>query len=210
MKAKIIILVSTLVIVGIFVIGISYTNSMKSSSSLSEKTNNIYNNNSFTYGDEDAKVHIVEFFDPACEACSYFYFFLKDIIQKHPNDIKVTLRYAPFHQGSKYVAKILEASREQNKFKDVLEALFKNQSRWASHTTPKLDVIWEFLPNIENFDQSKLTQDMKENKISLLIDKDIADGKVLKVKQTPTFFINGKELTDFGARQLEAMINSEL
>ena len=139
-----------------------------------------------------------------------FSFFFKRYIEKHPNDIKVTLRYAPFHKGSKYEAKILEASRKQEKFEAVLEELFKKQSLWASHTEPQLDAIWTFLPQIENLNQNILTKDMKNPKISIIINKDIADGKILKVKQTPTFFVNGKELLDFGSKQLEALINSEL
>jgi protein-disulfide isomerase len=210
MKAKIIILGTILSILGVFAFGVFYVNNTKKDSSSIKQTSNLYNQNSFTYGNENAKVHIVEFFDPACGACASFHFFLKDIIEKHPNDIKVTLRYAPFHKGSKYVAKILEASRKQGKFETVLEELFKKQSLWASHTEPRLDAIWTFLPQIENLNQNILIKDMKNPKISIIIDKDIADGKILKVKQTPTFFVNGKELLDFGSKQLEALINSEL
>ena len=210
MKAKIIVVISALLVFGIFAFGVFYINSTKSTSLMTEKESILYNQNSFTDGNKNAKVHIVEFLDPACGACASFHFFLKKIIEKNPNDIKVTSRYAPFHQGSKYVASILEASREQGKFKDVLEALFRNQSLWASHGKPNFEAIWMFLPNIEGINIKKLIEDMKNPEIFAIIEKDIQDGKALNVKQTPTFFVNGKELLDFGSKQLEALINSEL
>ncbi len=210
MKAKIIIILSALSVLGIFAFGVFYVNKTKSNSSIGKETNIIYNKNSFTYGNKNAKVHIVEFFDPACGACADFHFLLKEIIAQHPNDIKVTLRHAPFHKGSKYVGRILEASREQGKFKDILEELFKKQSLWASHTSPRIEAIWSFLPYIKGLNMEKLIEDMKNPITSTIIDKDIKDGKALKVKQTPTFFVNGKELLDFGRNQLEALINSEL
>ena len=169
----------------------------------------IYYDKSFTYGNENAKVHIVEFFDPACGACANFHFFLKKIIEKHPDDIKVTLRYAPFFKGSKYVARILEASRKQGKFMEVLELLFKKQDKWASHTNPNLNAIWELLPYL-SLDIDKLINDMKDSQISIIIDRDIKDGGSLKINQTPTYFVNAKPLLKFGAKQLEALINSEL
>ena len=55
---------------------------------------------SVTYGANDAKVHIVEFLDPACEACRAFYPYVKNIINNQQGKIKLTVRYANFHQGS--------------------------------------------------------------------------------------------------------------
>ena len=62
-------------------------------------------------GPVDARVTVVEFFDPACETCRAFYPFVKDLMRKHPQDIRLVLRYAPFHQGSDQVIKLLEAAR---------------------------------------------------------------------------------------------------
>ena len=52
------------------------------------------------FGNPAAKVTIVEFFDPACETCRAFYPIVKDLMSRYPNDVKLVLRYAPFHQGS--------------------------------------------------------------------------------------------------------------
>ena len=65
-------------------------------------------------GPEEAPVTIVEFFDPACEACRAFYPVVKDIMARHGNAVRVVLRYTPFHgKASEQAIKVLEAARMQ-------------------------------------------------------------------------------------------------
>jgi protein-disulfide isomerase len=162
-----------------------------------------------TLGSEDARVYLIEFFDPACEACAAFAPFVKKLMANNPDRIKLVLRYAPFHQGSDYFVKILEASRKQNKYWETLNVLFKYQSVWASHHRPQPDKIWQFLPeaglNIE-----QIRRDMNDPAILQILEQDLDDAKRLKVSKTPGFFANGKPLETFGYRQLQALVESEL
>ena len=48
-------------------------------------------------GPEQAPVTIVEFFDPACEACRAFYPVVKDIMAEHGDAVRLAIRYTPFH-----------------------------------------------------------------------------------------------------------------
>ena len=64
-------------------------------------------------GPGDANVTIVEFFDPACGTCSNFYPLLESLVDEHPGKVKVVMRYAPLHQGSEQVVKMLEAAHLQ-------------------------------------------------------------------------------------------------
>lgn len=69
---------------------------------------------------------IVEFFDPACEACRAFHPIVKQILTQYPDDVRVVMRYTPFHgEGSELAIKVLEAARLQDVFVPVLEALAK-------------------------------------------------------------------------------------
>ncbi len=59
-------------------------------------------------GPKDAPVTVVEFFDPACEACRAFHPIVKDILAKHEGDVRVVLRYTPFHgEGSEEAIRVL-------------------------------------------------------------------------------------------------------
>jgi len=50
-----------------------------------------------TVGNKNAKVTIVEFFDPACETCKAFHPFVKQLMDSNPGKIKLVMRYAPLH-----------------------------------------------------------------------------------------------------------------
>ena len=94
-------------------------------------------------GPEDAPVTIVEFFDPACEACRAFHPVLADIRQRHPEQVRIVMRYAAFHDGSDTVIRLLEAARRQELFEPVLEALLETQPAWAQHGNPQLEIAWQ-------------------------------------------------------------------
>ncbi len=75
------------------------------------------------FGPASAPVTIVEFFDPACETCRAFYPIVKDILRQYPQEVRLVIRYAPFHAGSDQVIQMLETARLQDKYQPVLEAL---------------------------------------------------------------------------------------
>lgn len=66
-------------------------------------------------GPPEARVTIVEFFDPSCEACRAFYPIVKQIMGEYPKDTRLVLRYAALHAGSDEAVRILEAARLQDK-----------------------------------------------------------------------------------------------
>ena len=81
-----------------------------------------------TLGNPDAKVHIVEFLDPACETCAAFYPEVKKLMAANPDRIRLSVRHVPFHNGSDQVVRILEAARDQGKYRPTLEALLASQT----------------------------------------------------------------------------------
>src|SRR3546814_6711280 len=94
-------------------------------------------------GPPDAPVTIVEFFDPACEACRAFHPVVKQIMETFPGQVRVVLRYATFHEGSDEAARILELARLQGVFHPVLAKILEAQPEWASHVTTVLSKAWD-------------------------------------------------------------------
>ncbi len=160
-------------------------------------------------GENDAKVTIVEFLDPACETCRAFYPIIKDLLKKHDGEIRHVIRYAPFHPDSDYVVKLLEATKKQGKYIQALEALFQYQSQWASHHSPNIQVVWKIMSSI-GLNIQQLKDDFNNPELDKLIKQELADAKTLGVKKTPQYFVNGKMLQQFGHKQLLELINSEL
>ncbi len=162
-----------------------------------------------TQGPDDAKVVLVEFMDPECESCKEFSPYVKMIMSEFDGKVKLVIRYALFHPNAMMMAKILEASRRQNKYWEVLEVLFKYQPQWGSHHEPKPELVWGFLSEAGvNIDQIKT--DMNDPVIQANIDQDQADVAKLGIRYTPTFYVNGKPLEDFGVEQLKTMIRTEI
>jgi len=162
-----------------------------------------------TLGDKNAKVTIVEFFDPACGTCKAFSPFLKEMMQAYPGKIRLVMRYLPLHQGSDEVVRILESAHQQNQFWEILDAAYVTQSGWTRHHVVQPEEFWRML-TYTKLDLEKTKQDVKSDVITQRIQQDIADAKTLNVNKTPGFFVNGKPLVNFGYQQLLDLVESEL
>ncbi len=160
-------------------------------------------------GPADAPVTIVEFFDPSCETCRAFYPIVKKILADNPKDVRLILRYAPFHEGSVEAVQILETARLQNKFEPVLEALYAAQPAWAIHGAPNLSVAWD-AARAAGLDINRARSDMSKPAIDAALKQDIEDIKAVKLSRTPTFFVNSKPLLAFGPEQLIELVRSEV
>ncbi len=160
-------------------------------------------------GDDAAKVYLVKFTDPACETCASFSDFVKQIMAANPGKIKLVIRYAPFHEGAGAVVAMLEAAKRQGKFWETLDLLYSSQGYWTRHH----QVMPELALNIvgrAGVDKERLRKDMNDPAISQALAQDLADAETLGVRKTPGFFVNGKPLEVFGARELQQLIEREL
>lgn len=160
-------------------------------------------------GPRNAPVTVVEFFDPACETCRAFYPFVKDLMKQYPNDVRLVIRYAPFHQGSDKVVKLLEASRLQDKYLPVLERVLAAQPQWASHGAPDIDLAYRAAEQA-GLDLPKALADAASPAIEAVVKQDAEDLTALQVTKTPTFLVNGRALASFGPDQLAALVAEEV
>lgn len=160
-------------------------------------------------GPQDAAVVIVEFLDPACETCKSFYPRVKALLAEHPDQIRLVLRYAPFHDGSDQVVAVLEAARKQGKFWPALEALLAAQADWTEHHRARVDRVWPHLEGL-GLNLERLKADMAAPEIADVIAQDLADAATLNVSKTPDFFVNGRPLPSFGFRQLQDLVDAAL
>ncbi|HID37783.1 MAG TPA: disulfide bond formation protein DsbA [Ghiorsea sp.] len=160
-------------------------------------------------GNPSAKVTIVEFMDPSCEACRSFHPLVKDTMKKYKGKVKLVIRYAPFHHGSDKAVEMLESARKLGKFWDVLDLMYGTQQGWAAHHNPQPELIWEYLAHYK-FDVEALKQGIDKDATAQLIAIDLADAKALDITKTPTFFVNGKPLPSFGYEQFQKLVADEV
>lgn len=156
-------------------------------------------------GPKTAPVTIVEFFDPSCEACRAFYPAVKQILAAYPSDARLVLRYLPLHQGSAEAIGILEAARAQGVLEPVMSALLDAQPAWHDGN---MAGAWAAAEKAGlNVDKAKA---MPMADARAIMEADMADANSLAVKGTPSFFVNGKPLAEFGPEQLYEQVRAEV
>ena len=161
-------------------------------------------------GPAEAPVTIIEFFDPACEACRRFHPVVKDVMAKHGDAVRVVVRYTPFHgKASEEAIRVLEAARMQGLFEPVLEALLDGQHRWAAHGNFRPDLILG-IAGQAGLNVEEARGQMRAPGVVGVINQDIEDVKTIGVRQTPTFFVNGKPLDPFGEAEFRELVAAEV
>lgn len=188
-----------------------YTNSVREAAQLlaQRQAASLIKPHALVIGPPDAEVTVVEFFDPSCETCRAFYPVVKQIMAMYPDEVNLVMRYATFHQGSDEAVRILEAARRQSKFPIVVETLLAKQPEWAIHDQPDLEKAWGFAGAV-GLDIAKGRIDGAAPEVDEVLRIDAEDAGVLGVQQTPTFFVNGRLLIDFGPQQLYDLVTEEV
>lgn len=213
MNARKLTIISLLAVVLIFFLfGMyAYQRRLQNSQELqvSQQTSRLVRMHSPVLGPQNASVTIVEFFDPACETCRAFYPIVKDLMKQYPNEVRLVIRYAPFHQGSDQVVKLLEAARRQNMYLPVLEIVLASQPSWADHGNPNINLAYKAAEQA-GLDMKKALVDAQMPEVDAVLRQDVEDLKALEVNKTPTFFVNGQALPSFGAEQLATLVAKEV
>ena len=160
-------------------------------------------------GAAKARVTVVEVLDPACEACRAFAPVVEQLLFLYPEDVRVVVRFANFHPPSQEAIRLLEASRQQGKFHEALNALFERQQEWANHSAPEPGRVWQIAGEV-GVDVARARKAANAPGINKFLTQEAEDLVALKVERTPTFFVNGKLLVAFGPQQLFALVKDEV
>lgn len=206
-----VVLLSAAALIAFLVGAFIYQSSVQESQEkkVAEQASRLVRMHSPVLGPPNAPVTIVEFFDPACETCRAFYPIVKNLLKQYPNEVRLVIRYAPFHHGSDQVVKLLEASKRQDKYWPVLEMVLATQPMWADHANPNVEVAYKAAEQA-GLDIGRALADAGTPAIEEVLQQDVEDLTALQVSKTPTFFVNGRPLPGFGAEQLAALVEEEV
>ncbi|NOT47112.1 MAG: thioredoxin domain-containing protein [Acidobacteria bacterium] len=168
-------------------------------------------------GPVEAKVTVVEFYDPECETCAAFHPVVKGLLKEFEGKIRVVSRYATFHKNARLAATYTEAAGEQGKYWEMQEKLFEKQGEWgekhgAAPTAPPVapTVLFENYAKELGMNVDQLKASVADPKHGARIDRDMRDVDTLKVMRTPTFYVNGRLLAKLSQPELRALIMQEL
>lgn len=162
-------------------------------------------------GPADAPVTIVEFADLQCPACQAAKPTILSVLEKYPTQAKLVFRHFPLssiHVHADRSALAAEAAKNQGKFWEMYDKLYDTQDQWSALSKRK---IGEFLQNIakdSGLDLTKYDADAASSAARDIIARDLADGDALGVSATPTFFVNGQQIS--GTSALESAVAAAL
>jgi protein-disulfide isomerase len=164
---------------------------------------------SWSKGPLMARIAVVEFFDPECESCRAFHPVVERILSEYDGKIRYVVRYMTYHHNSAAAAKILEAAGEQGKYWEMLALLFEKQHEWGESREDKSKVLLNYASEL-GLDLKKVNAAVNSSLIAAKIERDKEDGAKLGVRQTPTFFVNGQIVYDFGEAPLRSAIQQAM
>ena len=97
----------------------------------------------------------------------------------------------------------------QDKFEQVLNALLINQNAWAAHGAPDIKKIGAIAAGA-GLDLDLALEQIKSPDVVAIFNQDRTDVETVGVRQTPTFFVNGKPLDPFGEAELRQLVAAEV
>lgn len=160
-------------------------------------------------GAEDAKVTIIEYASPTCAYCATFHNNVYPQFKAEYIDTgKVKFILRPFVRNvlDAVVFMLAEAAGD-DQYHTVIETYFKTQEQWGTSETPR-DAIFEIAKQLgfteQTFEAALTNQELftaMETMRQQALDE-------FKLEGTPTFYVNGKQLTgDQTLEQLKAEID---
>ena len=161
------------------------------------------------FGNKDSKVVLVEYGDFQCPGCGSAHPTVKALSEKYEKQMAFVFRNFPLtniHPNARAAAAAAEAAGKNNKYWEMHNSLYENQDAWASASTGNRGSVFAGYAEqagIKKADYEKTLADQSAM-INKKINFDIALGRKINVSGTPTFYLNGKKLSDKDFGSLEA------
>ena len=162
-------------------------------------------------GSATARATLVEYSDFQCPACGAYYPVVKSLLEEYPDDLRVVYRHFPLtsiHPSALPAALATEAAGKQGGFWEMHDMLFEKQEEWSGGGAREKFV--EYAEEI-GLDTAKFEEAMDLPETKEAVSKDMITGNSLKIRGTPTFFLNGQKLENpAGLEPFRALIEAEI
>jgi protein-disulfide isomerase len=158
-----------------------------------------------TEGPDEAPVTVVEFADFECPHCREAVPFVDAVLAAHPGKVRLVYKSftLSFHVHGEPAARAAFAAGEQGRFWQMEHLLFERQQHLE-------DADLERYATMLKLDVARWKSDMDSPKVKDRVAHDHALGEELKLKGTPTIYVNGRELDSEADESLEGRVASEL
>jgi protein-disulfide isomerase len=149
------------------------------------------------YGTENGIITVTEYADFQCPACASFAPIVSEVKEQFSDQIRFEFKHFPLvqiHPNATAAHRAAQAAANQDKFWEMHDLLFSRFQSWNNTTNPTA-VFEEYARELQ-LDMEKYTADAQSSETLAVINADIEAGKKVGVNATPTFFIDGEQVTD--------------
>jgi protein-disulfide isomerase len=158
-------------------------------------------------GSERAPVTIVKFEDFQCPYCKTVQATYQELLKRYKGKVRLVHKDLPLdaiHPHARQAAEAARCAGEQGKFWEYHDTLYANSPKAA------VEELKAYAKEV-GINAAPFEQCFASGKYKSLVQKDLSEGAQLGLTGTPTFFINGREIS--GAQPVEAfaaIIDEEL
>lgn len=145
-------------------------------------------------GNAEAPVTVVAFTDIQCPACKAAEPVAEEL--RRTSGVRFIHRHFPLltiHKNAWKGAKALEAARIMGKGWEMMALMFEKQSAWEDLDNPDSTFI-EYAKEL-GLDETTFKERYTSSETDDLVGVDYALGNRLKLSGTPTFFVNGEQVS---------------
>jgi len=152
-------------------------------------------------------VVLEEYGDYQCPPCGLLYPVLKDIEHEYGKQLQIVFHHFPLtkiHKNAMNAARAAEAARNQGKFWEMHDRLYRNQNAWKDLDDPRPMFI-QYARDL-GLNTDRFTRDLASPDVEQRIAADMQKGTSIGITGTPTLLIDGNMLryeatTPDGVRQ---------
>ncbi|MET0455992.1 MAG: thioredoxin domain-containing protein [Mycobacterium sp.] len=159
----------------------------------------------------DSEVTLVEFLDFECEACRAAFPMVEQLRAQYGDRVNFVVRYFPIqsHFNAERAARAVEAAAQQGKFESMYKKMYETQSQWGEQRVPA-DATFRGFATEMGLDMAEFDTAYDDPATLDRVNVDVADGRALGVQGTPTFFLDGSEVSFQSYEDLSAAVEQAL
>jgi len=148
------------------------------------------------FGRANAPVTMIEYGDFECPACGVYAALVEKLMVDASTTLRIVFRHFPLpqHANAMITGEASEAAALQGKFWEMYRMIYENQAEW-SNVADAHSILNGYAAKI-GLDMVKFKADIDSSAVKEAVLKDKAEGDKIGINATPTFFVNGKAITN--------------
>lgn len=152
-----------------------------------------------TFGDDSAKVTLVEYGDYQCPACHDMYPVVKSLTEENKDSLRFVFRNFPLsdkHPNARAAAASAEVASILGKFWEMHNGLYERYGDWVNTSGEDRTNVFKSIAKDAGLNPDELVKVLEERSsdVNKKINFDKALGLKIGVDATPTFILNGRKM----------------